>query len=63
MQKEEAITGCLTAEQERLYRLAYSYVKNVEDALDAMQTAAWPWSDRTACGTRRILCRGCAVSW
>ncbi len=40
MQKEEAITGCLTAEQERLYRLAYSYVKNVEDALDAMQTAA-----------------------
>lgn len=40
MGKEAAIAACLTAEQERLYRLAYSYVKNEEDALDAMQTAA-----------------------
>lgn len=40
MQKEEAITSCLLSEQKRLYRLAYSYVKNEEDALDAIQTAA-----------------------
>lgn len=40
MKKEEAIAACLTDGQARLYRLAYSYVKNEADALDAVQAAA-----------------------
>ena len=57
--REEALIACLMEEQARLYRLAYSYLKNQEDALDAVQTTAcralerqdslreagnpWPW--------------------
>ena len=36
---ESALTAYLTAEQDRFYRLAFSYLKNQEDALDAVQTA------------------------
>lgn len=62
MQKEEAITACLLSEQKRLYRLAYSYVKNEEDALDAVQTAACRALEKQA-GLREVsnplpwLCR------
>lgn len=37
--QEEALTTFLVEEQARFYRLAYSYLKNKEDALDAVQTA------------------------
>ena len=36
---ESALTAYLTAEQDRFYRLAFSYLKNQDDALDAVQTA------------------------
>lgn len=37
--REDALTAYLVAEQARFYRLAYSYLKNQEDALDAVQSA------------------------
>ncbi|MGI5917904.1 MAG: sigma-70 family RNA polymerase sigma factor [Anaerolineae bacterium] len=33
------LTTYLQAEQDRIYRLAYSYMQNEQDALDVMQTA------------------------
>ena len=36
---EERLTAFLVEEQARFYRLAYSYLKNREEALDAVQTA------------------------
>ena len=36
---EGALIAYLTQEQARFYRLAYSYLNNREDALDAVQTA------------------------
>ncbi|WP_295580815.1 RNA polymerase sigma factor [uncultured Oscillibacter sp.] len=38
-QREEALTALLVEEQARFYRLAYSYLHNREEALDAVQTA------------------------
>lgn len=37
--REEQLTTFLVEEQARFYRLAYSYLKNREEALDAVQTA------------------------
>ena len=37
--REEVLTTFLVEEQVRFYRLAYSYLKNREEALDAVQTA------------------------
>ena len=37
--KREALSQYLIAEQDRFYRLAYSILKNREEALDAVQTA------------------------
>ena len=37
--REEVLTTFLVKEQARFYRLAYSYLKNREEALDAVQTA------------------------
>ena len=37
--KEEKLTAFLVENQVRFYRLAYSYMKNREEALDAVQTA------------------------
>lgn len=37
--REEQLTAFLVEEQARSYRLAYSYLKNREEALDAVQTA------------------------
>ena len=37
--REEQLTAFLVEEQARFYRLAYSYLKNREEALDAVQTA------------------------
>lgn len=34
-----ALTTYLQAEQDRIYRLAYSYTRNEQDALDVVQTA------------------------
>ena len=39
MTREEWLTEFLVAEQVRFYRLAYSYLHDREDALDAVQTA------------------------
>lgn len=36
---EQALIAYITTEQARFYRLAFSYLKNQEDALDAVQTA------------------------
>ena len=47
--KESLLTSYLITEQARFYRLAYSYLKNREEALDAVQTAvcrAWEQQDR-----------------
>lgn len=46
---EALLTQYFTDEQARFYRLAYSYLKNREEALDAVQTAvcrAWEQQDR-----------------
>ena len=40
MKKEEALTAYLLENQASFYRLAYSYLDNREDALDAVQSAA-----------------------
>lgn len=37
--QDEVLTTFLVEEQARFYRLAYSYLKNREEALDAVQTA------------------------
>lgn len=37
--RENALAEYLVENQERFYRLAYSYLKNQEDALDAVQAA------------------------
>lgn len=37
--KEEKLTAFIVENQVRFYRLAYSYLKNREEALDAVQTA------------------------
>ena len=37
--REEQLTAFLVEEQARFYRLAYSYLKNREEALDAVQAA------------------------
>ena len=37
--KEERLESYLIDGQERFYRLAYSYLQNREEALDAVQTA------------------------
>ena len=39
MTKEETLTQFLIGEQDRFYRLAYSTLKNRDEALDAVQTA------------------------
>lgn len=36
---EKLLMNCITENQESIYRLAYSYVKNKEDALDIVQDA------------------------
>ncbi|RTE07087.1 RNA polymerase sigma factor [Paenibacillus whitsoniae] len=36
---ESQLIACITEHQENVYRLAYSYVKNQEDALDVVQEA------------------------
>ncbi len=38
---EKQLTDYLVTDQARFYRLAYSYLKNREEALDAVQTAVW----------------------
>ena len=37
--REDALTAYLVEEQARFYRLAYSYLKDRDEALDAVQTA------------------------
>ena len=47
--QEALLTKYLTEEQARFYRLAYSYLHNRDEALDAVQTAvcrAWEQQDR-----------------
>ncbi|GLX67925.1 RNA polymerase sigma factor [Paenibacillus glycanilyticus] len=38
---EQLLTDCITDNKENIYRLAYSYVKNKEDALDIVQDAIY----------------------
>lgn len=38
---EKILTNCITANKENVYRLAYSYVKNKEDALDIVQESIY----------------------
>ncbi|MDO4439426.1 MAG: sigma factor, partial [Eubacteriales bacterium] len=33
------VVECITKDQDRFYRLAYSYVRNQEDALDVVQSS------------------------
>ncbi|MNZ49315.1 RNA polymerase sigma factor SigV [compost metagenome] len=39
--KEKLLTLCITDNKENIYRLAYSYVKNKEDALDVVQDSIY----------------------
>lgn len=39
--KEKLLTRCITDNKENIYRLAYSYVKNKEDALDIVQESIY----------------------
>ncbi len=36
----ESVVSCIIENQDRFYRLAFSYVQNADDALDAVQNAA-----------------------
>ncbi|NIK71570.1 sigma-70 family RNA polymerase sigma factor [Paenibacillus sp. BK720] len=38
---EQLLTDCITENKENIYRLAYSYVKNKEDALDIVQDSIY----------------------
>ncbi|TCM96219.1 RNA polymerase sigma (SigV) subunit [Paenibacillus sp. BK033] len=38
---EQLLTNCITENKENIYRLAYSYVKNKEDALDIVQDSIY----------------------
>lgn len=38
---EKILTNCITENKENVYRLAYSYVKNKEDALDIVQDSIY----------------------
>ncbi|MCM3628587.1 RNA polymerase sigma factor [Paenibacillus glycanilyticus] len=38
---DQLLTDCITENKENIYRLAYSYVKNKEDALDIVQDAIY----------------------
>ncbi|WP_336785573.1 RNA polymerase sigma factor [Paenibacillus sp. MMO-177] len=38
---EQILTHCITENKENIYRLAYSYVKNKEDALDIVQDSIY----------------------
>ena len=38
---ESLLTSCITENKENMYRLAYSYVKNKEDALDIVQDSIY----------------------
>lgn len=38
---EQILTNCITENKENIYRLAYSYVKNKEDALDIVQDSIY----------------------
>lgn len=38
---EKSLTRCITDNKENVYRLAYSYVKNKEDALDIVQDSIY----------------------
>ena len=56
---EDVLTTFVTENKERLYRLAYSYVKNPEDALDIVQE-----SIIKAIASRKSLKKGEALrSW
>lgn len=60
--REALLTDYFTREQARFYRLAYSYLKNREEALDAVQTAvcrAWERQDslRDLSALRTWFCR------
>ena len=64
--KEERLESYLIDGQERFYRLAYSYLQNREEALDAVQTAVCggeAWSGGTACGMREPWGPGSPASW
>jgi RNA polymerase sigma-70 factor (ECF subfamily) len=38
---EQLLTNCITENKQNIYRLAYSYVKNKEDALDIVQDSIY----------------------
>lgn len=38
---EKILTHCITEHKENVYRLAYSYVKNKDDALDIVQDSIY----------------------
>lgn len=49
--QERAVSGFLVEQQAYLYRMAFSYLKNSDDALDAVQTTACKALER--CGDLR----------
>lgn len=42
---EKILTNCIIENKENVYRLAYSYVKNKEDALDIVQDSIYKAMD------------------
>ena len=54
---ENDLTAYLVAEQTRFYRLAYSYLRSQEDAMDAVQTAVCRALERRDSG-RILIQRG-----
>lgn len=62
--REALLTDYFTREQARFYRLAYSYLKNREEALDAVQTAVCrAWERQDSLRTLRPCTPGSAASW
>ena len=61
---EKQLTDYLVTDQARFYRLAYSYLKDREEALDAVQTAVCRALEKQhELKTRKRSARGSITSW
>lgn len=61
---QQQVESQLLASYESLYRLAYTYVKNPDDAMDVVQESAFKAISRSADVRSPAAIRaGCAASW
>lgn len=58
-QKEKWLIKCITEHKENVYRIAFSYVKNKEDALDIVQESIY----KSLCNVETIRNQESVRSW